>query len=350
MTIASHQAKKFRSHALIIGAGALGSAVGLRLQEAGTALTFLAKREHAERLSRPQFFHHEPDSRGSALSDFDVIYDLNEASPNEIDWVILALNGAILKSSEGRDLLAGLGAHFADSEATLLLCSVGLGLIEFVQQASQWSPERCIQGTLAHYVYQTHMSDGNNTDKRTVDYRSFKLPGAPSFILSDQPEKASAEFQALYDDSPQNPCARLPNDLFQLNTTLFLPHMLVCDIAGWPASDELVKMPDLWSLYCEASREIMSLPIFGASGESMLQNGSNDELAAQLLARTEALKPFDIDAFNRFHHGGKMKAQNELMFADCIEHALKQGIKMPSCQQLRDQIKTNPEQTTEITQ
>jgi hypothetical protein len=343
MTIATDRDKDFTGRALIIGAGALGTAVGLRLQQAGTALTFLAKREHAERLSRPQFIHHEPDSRDSELSDFDVIYDLNEASPNDIDWVILSLNGAILKSSVGRDLLARLGTHFRGTKATLLLCSVGLGLIEFVQKASRWNPERCIQGTLAHYVYQNHMSDGHTTDKRTVDYCSFKLPGAPSFILSDQPAKASAEFQALYDDSPLSPCARLTNELFQLNTTLFLPHMLVCDIAGWPASDELVKMPDLWSLYCEASREIMGLPIFGASGESMLQNSSNDELAEQLLARTEALKPFDIDAFNRFHHGGKMKAQNELMFADCIEHALENGINVPACQQLINKSNANPE-------
>jgi len=40
-----------------------------------------------------------------------------------------------------------------------------------------------------------------------------------------------------------------------------------------------------------------------------------------------------------------MKAQNELMFADCIEYALEQGIKMPACQQLRDQVNTNPEQS-----
>jgi len=344
MTIASHRDNTCAGRALIIGAGALGSAVALRLHDAGLELTFLAKREHAERLSRPQVFHHEPDSRESELSDFEVIYDLNEAAPSEIDWVILALNGAILKGPEGCALLASLGTHFRESEATLLLCSVGLGLVEFVQNTSQWNLERCIQGTLAHYVYQNYTGAPNKAHTLAVDYHSFKLPGAPSFILSDQPSEASACFQALYDDTPQSPCARLPNELFQLNTTLFLPHMLACDIAGWPASEELVQMTEVWHLYCEASREIMRLPIFGASGESMLRNSSNDELAEQLLARTEALKPFDIDAFNQFHHGGKMKAQNELMFADCIEYALEHGIEMPACQKLIDKSNANPEQ------
>jgi hypothetical protein len=216
--------------------------------------------------------------------------------------------------------------------------------VEFVQNTSQWNLERCIQGTLAHYVYQNYTGAPNKAHTLAVDYHSFKLPRAPSFILSDQPSEASARFQALYDDSPQSPCSRLPNELFQLNTTLFLPHMLACDIARWPATEELVHMTEVWHLYCEASREIMRLPVFGASGQSMLQSSSNEELAEQLLARTEALKPFDIDAFNQFHHGGKMKAQNELMFADCIEYALEHGIEMPACQKLIEKSNANPEQ------
>lgn len=50
------------------------------------------------------------------------------------------------------------------------------------------------------------------------------------------------------------------------------------------------------------------------------------------------MRPLDYQAFNRFHHGGKVHAQDVSALRDCLADGQRQGRKMTALKTLLDRL------------
>jgi len=85
---------------------------------------------------------------------------------------------------------------------------------------------------------------------------------------------------------------------------------------------------------CRAQGEILALPQHGWLGKLMaLMMGPR--VTANLLLRMERdMLPLDSQAFNRFHHGGKVRAQDVEALRDCLAEGQRHGQPMVALQAL----------------
>ena len=87
--------------------------------------------------------------------------------------------------------------------------------------------------------------------------------------------------------------------------------------AGWPDAVTLAADRELMTLGAQAMAEILALPEHGWRGKLASLVVGRKTLAKKLVDMERQCRPLDYTAFNRFHHGGKVRAQNLLVMQRC---------------------------------
>ena len=117
-------------------------------------------------------------------------------------------------------------------------------------------------------------------------------------------------------------------------TNSAFPMLAASEIAGWPDISTLVANKELWSLACRAQSEITRLPQHGWMGKLMpliMTAGISAKLQRKL---EKDMLPLDYQAFNRFHHGGKVHAQDVQVMQNCVASGVSQGQPMTALKEL----------------
>jgi hypothetical protein len=338
-SILNDESRLARPRILIVGAGATGLPIGYHLWLAGADITFLVRPGTRDRLLAPQRLYSYDDNSLKTFDGYAVVDDLRDAALREMDFVLITLDGTASREQTGQELLSALGAALHDSETVVIMSAFGLGVRDYYLTTMGLPKHRLLHGFLGMLSHQTSAdlplhppTEAAIIEQARVAYRHSK--SRVGFQLSTHNRAAARRFADLYDSSGISRCTTLPPTLDEIFCSIAFPVYLASDLAGWPPFDVLVRDKKLWRLACRAQREIASLPRHGVMGKLVaLAMGPTVTARVHLRMATEML-PLDYQAFNRFHHGGKVRAQDLRSLHDALRDGEREGKPMRALREL----------------
>ncbi len=324
---------------LVVGAGALGITCARYLQNSGANISFYVRPHRVEQLNGPIKLFSYSDHAVQLLENYEVLSKPEELAGKSYDYIMLTLDGATCRSEQGTQTLRALGTALANSSARLVINGVGIGLYDYIRETTGFPDDRLLQGTMAIYAYQVDRpdtplpaaEDRELHDSSDIAYYQFSEHG---FMLSNKPKKAVKDFVELFERSGDIKCRAVPDVLYRMFTSMFFAFSVGSEVDGWRGSQALIESGDVWPLICEAQREIMRLKEFGLAGKLMALITKDSTAAKRTLENESASPLIDVTAFNRFHHGGKVLAQDVQVLENCVAAGKSQGRNMPATNEL----------------
>jgi hypothetical protein len=325
---------------LIVGAGAVGQALGYHLSLAGAGITFLVRPGRSAAFAAPPQLYCYDDAQLKPFVGYRVVENVAELTQMRFQFVLVTLDGHRCRAAEGTALLRGLGDAIRASEATVIMGGeFGMGLRAHYLEAMRLAEERLLSGFFRMLSHQATAdlpihapTDPAQLARAGVCYKH--LANRIGFQIGTSFAPAARQFAALYNRCGVSRCGLMNPRLVTIFSNAGFPFYAASEIAGWPAVGTLVANQELWRLACRAQGEIMALPHHGWLGKLMaLMAGPRGTASAHLQMEREVL-PLDYQAFNRFHHGGKVRAQNLEALRDCLAEGQRHGRPMAALQAL----------------
>jgi ketopantoate reductase len=324
---------------LIAGAGAMGLAAGYHLSLAGAEITFLVRPGRFAGLVTPQTLYCYDDNTLKIFTGYKVISDIGGADPTYYDYVMVTLDGSAARSAEGTELLKSIGDAIRPSTAEVIIGGVGAGLRAHFLSAMNLPSTRVLNGVLGVLSYQVDRAnlpahppaDPALIAQSGMAYRHISKNG---FILDSTNPASAKAFAALYNQCGVSHCMIMNKTVFAMFSKIPFPLFAVSELAGWPALTELAKNKPLRALHGQAVREIARLSDHGLTGKAAAL-ALTDGIALKIWTATEkSTLPMDFVAFNKFHHGGKVKSQDILVMRECVALGEAQGAKMTALKEI----------------
>lgn len=329
---------------LVVGAGAMGLVCGHHLQLAGAQLTFLVRPGRIDAFTAPQTLYCYDDAELKRLDNYRTIDAI--AASDTFDYVLVTLDGATSRSTNGIATLRGLGDAIRASDAHVIMGGVGVGLREHYLQTMQLAEDRLSSSFLGLLAHQTRANlpahaptDPARLAQASVAYRQFA--NKVGFYIESRNAAAAKRFADLYNRCGVSRCGLMKPALVSTITNSAFPMLAASQIAGWPNIAALVANTDLWRLACRAQGEIAALPQHGLLGKLMALVMTPSISAKLQLKLEREMLPLDYQAFNRFHHGGKVHVQDVEVMRNCLAEGRRQGKTMNSLGELLDRLATN---------
>ena len=324
---------------LIVGAGALGTALGYHLALGGTKVTFHVRSARVAGFPQSRTLYSYDDGKLKTFTGYAVTSTAQEVASGRFDFVIFTLDGATTFSPEGTALLGDLAEAIRDSDAVLIACGVGFGLREHVLAATALPDDRVLLGTLAYMCHEPAavLPLHTPTDPLLLaraDYAYGHLADRAGFTLARSSRAAARRFAALVERSGVDRCVMVSPAFYAVFTSVFFAFTLASELADWPDAEGFSRHPGELALAAAAMKEIAGLSLFGITGRKV-QAALSAELLGQMHAGMEAgLRPLDFTAFNRYHHGGKVLAQDVGVLRDCLAKGTATDHPMPRLKEL----------------
>lgn len=316
---------------LIVGAGAVGLPVGYHLSLAGADITFLVRPGRAAAFAAPQQLYCYDDASLKTFAGYRVVEQVAELAEQRFQFVIVTLDGHTSRTADGTAMLRSLGDAIRMSDATVIMCgNFGLGLREHYLETMGIAEDRLLSGIgmLSHQA-SANLPIHAPTDPALVAQASicYKHPSSRvGFRLVTRNTTAARQFVALYNRCGVSRCGLMSPVLINTLGPAVFAVYAACDIAGWPDDfATVVANKELWRLACRAQAEVIALPRNGWLGKLMaLLMGPRISATMHLKLEQDTL-PLDSQAFNRFHHGDKVRAQDVAALRDCLAEGQRHG-------------------------
>jgi hypothetical protein len=330
---------------LIVGAGAMGLLVGYHLQLAGVAVGFLVRPARVPEMSRSVVLYSYDDATLKTFADYRLISDVAEISRTSPDYVIVTLDGFTTRSLEGTALLKSIGDAIRESSTEIIIGGIGVGLHDYYRHTMALPAHRILNGALgllchqvAHFEAPWHVpTDPVLLSKADVAYRHIHKS---SFLLDDRFPEAALPFAAIYDASEVSSCQIMKRQEFAMMTLFTFPIFAVSELLEWPHAKDLGKNKELWALTIRSVQEIQGLEQHGAAGKAAQAATTGEGLLEMWTSMEQAALPLDFAGFNKFHHGGKVRAQDIELLKDCVKVGEREGQPMSALKELLDRVQT----------
>jgi len=326
------------SQVLIVGAGALGTVTGYHFALGSTDITFFVRPARLAEMQMPLLLYCYDDAGLKEFRDYHVVSTMAEVAARNYDYVLVTLDGAVCRSTEGTRLLTELGDAIRGSDAVLIIC--GGGVRSQCLKTTRLPEARVLEGTLGSLSYQVGRvtlplhppTDAGVLARANVAYRHFA--GNMGFMLAAKPALTAKAFAAVYDRCGISKCAVLHPDVFKIVSAAFFPLTTVCDLAGWPDAAAMANNNVLMKLCTGSMREISALSQHGFTGRLMGLVLWRPVVTMLLKKLEKDSLPLDFHAFNKFHHGAKVRAQDLDVMRACAASGAAQGRKMSALNEL----------------
>ncbi|OMF17859.1 ketopantoate reductase [Paenibacillus amylolyticus] len=338
MTTISKQPK-----VLIVGAGAVGFSVGYHLRLASADLTFLVRKGRIEAFHAPQKLYCYDDASLKDFSGYHVIEDVAAIKRQQYQYIIVTLDGHASRTPEGIELLSKIGNVVLNSTTTVIMCGFGSGIREHYLEVMQIREDQLLRGILGTLSHQSSadLPVHEPTDPKQVAQAivCYKHPtNNVGFQVESNNKAAAKQFIALYNQSKVSRCGRVSPAMFNIYSSIGFPVYAACDILGWPPFSTVIANTELWQLACRAQGEIAALPSHGLVGKMMgVVMGARMTAKIQLNMERDML-PLDYQAFNRFHHGGKVRTQDVESLRNSIIEGQRQDRPMKALKELLQRV------------
>lgn len=328
---------------LIVGAGAMGLVSGYHLSLGGAKITFMVRPGRRDAFLPPQTLYCYDDARLKLFDGYDVIERMSDAAGRNFDYVVVTLDGATARSNDGTQVLKDIGTFVRDSDTKVLMGGVGVGLRQHYLEATGLPEDRvfsAILGLLAHQV-SANLPVNPPTDpallaKAGVAYRHSS--NRIGLLIEKRNPAAARDFTQIYNRCGISRGAQMSSTLVDIVSNSVFPMFAASQIAGWPDIARLAANKSLWQLACRAQGEIMALPQHGWLGKLMRLVMTPGMTAKLHLKLEREMWPLNYQAFNRYHHGGKVHAQDVQVMENCVADGLRQGRAMTALKELLAQL------------
>lgn len=330
---------------MIVGAGATGLPVGYHLTLAGADVTFLVRSGRRDSLAAPQYLYCYDDASLKTFEDYSVVEDPAELAGRVFDFVLVTLDGQASRTPEGVAMLRALGDAVRPTAATVVMSAFGQGIREHYLDTLQLPGERLLLGFLGMLSHQSSANlpvhpptDADLLARSVVSYRH---PKSKTGFRLQTGTPASKDFVALHNRSGLSRCAGFSPKMTAIYATIGFPVYAACELADWADFTSVAQDKELWNLACRAQRELATLPANGWRGRLM---GAviGPGMTRRIHTTTEReMLPLDYQAFNRFHHGGKVRAQDVQSLRDSLAEGQRQGRSMTALAELLRRIEAH---------
>jgi len=332
-----------RPRVLIIGAGSMGLVTGYHLGLAGAEVTFLVRPHRRSDLERTQTLYCYDDGLLKEYSGYSLLTDPAEILGKPYDFIVVTLDGTALQNDVGTRLVETLGAAARNTNAKIILGSVGLDLLPWFLRVSGLPGEKVTNGVLAIIAYspqavQLPLHAPTNPELLAQADLAYIHRNEFGFGVDDSAPDAAHEFAKLYDACGISTCFIKPATQFSADIAPMFAIFAGMELMGWPALARVREDAELWGLTVNAVREIQGLGIHGEAGQRTQAQTTEEGLAASLAAWENDMLPLDLQGFNRYHHGGKVSVQDLQILLDCIASGQAEGKDMAAVQAVIDRI------------
>ncbi|KAF2790601.1 hypothetical protein K505DRAFT_419720 [Melanomma pulvis-pyrius CBS 109.77] len=326
-------------HVLIIGAGSMGIITGYHLSLAGASVAFLVRPHRADALSRPQILYSYNDNTLKEYMGYTFFTDPSEMASASYDYIVITLDAASLRNDVGQRLVKTIGDAARGTNTKVILGSVFLDLRRWFLLVSGLADEQVTNGYLAIHAYSPQAvtlplhvpTDSVLLAKSDLAYAD-RLP--QGFSLDDSAPEVANAFMALYNGCGVSRCTVTSAVEFSVAVNPIFAVFAACALMDWPAFQGISKNGELWSLAVKAVREIQGLGMHGEPGKLAMSMTTEEGVAKQLADVERDMRPLDFQAFNQFHHGGKVNKQDRELLEACVEYGEAEGMKMEALKKL----------------
>ena len=332
---------------LIVGAGAGGLVTGYHFALSGVDVTFFVRPSRLEEMARkPKRLYCYEDHEVKLFDDYDTVCDMDEVAARKFDYVLTTLDGFAMHSDEGVALLRDLGNAVRASNPVLGCLGVAEGIEDFIVKHTGFPIDRCLFGSfslLSHNVPLPGQRFDESIDQEGLAGCVFAYThlgnGKAGLMLTRTNRNLGKELAELYGRSGVSTCTVMPNLRVADCASYFLsPSFVAFVIEGWPEPEDMFKT-ETWRLAEKATAEIVALPQYGFLGKVVAALGGPLNLLAKMWEGTsKAALPLDFHAFNRFHHGGKVMAQDIGISRDILSREEGRGRKLPMLRSLIERL------------
>ncbi|MFC5471198.1 ketopantoate reductase family protein [Cohnella suwonensis] len=325
---------------LIVGAGAVGLSVGYHLSLSGADITFLVREGRKAAFQSPQQLYCYDDATLKNFAGFSVIENVAELADKSFQFIIITLDGNASLTTEGIALLRKLGGTVRASKATVIMCGAGIGLREHYLKVMQIAEDRLLRGVLSGML--SHQGNANLPVHAPTDPAQVAMAvvcykhtaNRVGFQVETNNKAAANQFAKIYNRSEVSRCGQISPALFNIFSCIAFPAYAACDIMGWPDFSKVVANKELWRLAIRAQGEISALPQHGLLGRLMALFLRPSMMAKVHIKMERDMLPLDYQAFNRFHHGGKVRTQDVESMQNSLAEGQRRGRRMTALQEL----------------
>ena len=332
---------------LIVGAGAGGLVTGHHFALSGVDVTFFVRSSRLEEMARkPKRLYCYDDNEVKLFDDYVAVCDMDEVATRRFDYVLTTLDGFAMHSDEGVSLLRDLGNAVRASNPVLVCLGAAEGIESFVVKHTGLPIDRCLFGSfslLSHNVPLPDQRFDESIDQEGLAGCVFAYThlgkGKAGLTLTRTNRALGRELAEVYGRSGVSTCSVMPN-LRVLDCMLYFlsPSFVAFMIEGWPAPENMYKT-ETWRLAEKATMEIAALPQYGFLGKVVAALGGPLSLLTRIWEGTsKAALPLDFHAFNKFHHGGKVMAQDIGISRDILSREEGRGKKLPMLRRLMERL------------
>jgi Ketopantoate reductase PanE/ApbA len=333
---------------LVIGAGSMGIIMGYILSLSGAEVTFLVRPHRAEALNRPQILYCYDDNKLKEYKGYTYFTDQSKMVGANYDYIVITLDAASLRNDVGQSLVKTIGDAARGTSTKVILGSFFLNLRPWFLQVSGLAGEQVTNGYLAIHAYPTKAvtlplhapTDPELLEKADLAYTDCLGPG---ITLDDSSPTVANEFMEIYNASGVSKCAVKPTVECAVSAHPMFAVFAACELLNWPKFQDIGAKGELWTLAVAAVKEIQRLSILGEPGQQAAKTTTEDGLAARLAAWEKGMLPFDLQEFNRFHHGSKVNAQDRELLRACISYGEADGKPMSALKDLLQQAEDHQE-------
>ncbi|OTA63227.1 hypothetical protein K449DRAFT_433333 [Hypoxylon sp. EC38] len=328
-----------RARILIVGAGSMGIITGYHLSLAGVDVTFLIRPHRAEALSRPQILYCYDDNKLKEYKDYSYITNPSEIIGANYDFIVITLDGASLRNETGLSLVKTIGEAARQTNTKIILGSVFFDVRTWFLQASGLAAEQVTNGHLDIHVYSPKdvtLPIIPPTDPELISKADFAYTDrlGQGFTVDDSSPAVAEAFAKIYNANGISKCAVKSALECAVEINPLFPVFAACELLDWPKLQDISGKGEIWSLVVASVKEIQDLSIHGELGQQAAGATTEASLAASLAAWEKHMFPLDLQAFNRFHHGKKLKAQGREHLRACLSYGAVEGKPMPALKEL----------------
>ncbi|KAI1214640.1 uncharacterized protein F4807DRAFT_455093 [Annulohypoxylon truncatum] len=337
---------------LIIGAGSMGIVTGYYLHLAGAEVTFLIRPHRKEALNRPQILYSYDDNTLKTYKEYTYLTNPTSIIGGNYHYIIITLDGVALRGETGVQLVKTIGeAGLRNPNTKILLGTIFFDIRTWFLQVSGLAPEQVTTCHLDIHVYATKdvaLPLHPPTDAELLAQSDFaysdKWPQGFTVDVEDDASPAIAiAFAALWNACGISRCAVKPAAECAAFIDSLFPIFAASELMNWPRFRDIGSADhrELWSLVVAAVKEVRGLGAHGEIGRQMARETTEEGLAKTLREWEDLFFPLDVQQFNRFHHGAKLKAQGREHLRACLEVGVAEGKPMAALGELMRRVEAN---------
>ncbi|KNB12310.1 hypothetical protein FOXG_11933 [Fusarium oxysporum f. sp. lycopersici 4287] len=285
-------------------------------------VTYFVRPKRAEELKQPQFLYWLDKQELHEFKNYSHFTDPSSILSSSYDYILITIDAKSVQSEEGEELVKIIGQAARDKTTkVIIVTSAGLGIVAY-------------PGKTANLPVHPP-ADSDLVKKADVAYVDSMGNG---FILEDYVPSISSSFSKLYNACGVSNCVIWSSTQCALNIFPLFAVFIGLELLGWPKIKDIDTESEVWRLTTAAAKEVQMLDVCGEAGTQTAQATSESTFVQMFAYLEEKLRPLDFQAFNQFHHGGKVVEQYRMHIERCISQGVAEGKPMSALKTLLQNI------------